>query len=149
MPILNYTTSIATDKTVGEIQKTLVQTGAKQMLSEYGNDDVITALSFRIPHNDGMLTFRLPARIDSIYVILQNDNRVTSRKHRTREHAARVAWRIIKDWVEAQVALIEAQQVELPEVFLPYLQDEVTGATLYERLSESGFKQLPAPDQQA
>ncbi len=34
--------------------------------------------------------------------------------------AARVAWRIIKDWVAAQLAIVESGMVEIAEVFLPY-----------------------------
>ena len=35
------------------------------------------------------------------------------------------------DWVQAQMALIEAGQVQIDEVFLPYLTDG-TGRTLYQ-----------------
>ena len=37
-----------------------------------------------------------------------------------RAQAVRVAWRIVKDWVEAQMALVETQMVTTAEVFLPY-----------------------------
>jgi hypothetical protein len=44
----------------------------------------------------------------------------------------RTAWRIIKDWVQAQLALVEINMVTVPQVFLPYaiMQD---GRTLWER----------------
>lgn len=145
MPILNYTTTISAERSVAEIQKRLVKFGAQQILTEYNDDGELVAVSFRVPREPAMLTFRLPARVDNIYVMLQRSGSRVSRKHRTREHAARVAWRIIKDWIEAQIAIIEAEQVELTEVFLPYLQDEQTGQTLYQRLAESGFKRLGPP----
>ena len=34
--------------------------------------------------------------------------------------AVRTAWRIVKDWVEAQMALVETQMVTTRDVFLPY-----------------------------
>lgn len=34
--------------------------------------------------------------------------------------AVRTAWRIVKDWVEAQMALVETRMVTTQEVFLPY-----------------------------
>src|SRR5438552_18436509 len=34
--------------------------------------------------------------------------------------AVRVEWRIVKDWVEAQLALIETRMVTAQQVFLPY-----------------------------
>ncbi|MCH8134806.1 MAG: hypothetical protein IIB77_02370, partial [Proteobacteria bacterium] len=66
---------------------------------------------------------------------------------RTREQASRVAWRIIKDWLRAQLAIIETEQAEMVEVFLPYAQHPVTGQTLYEQLEASGFRQLTGPSE--
>jgi hypothetical protein len=50
MPILNYSTSIAVEKTVGEIQGKLAQAGAQAVLTEYGPDSIIASLSFRIDY---------------------------------------------------------------------------------------------------
>lgn len=141
MPILNYTTSIAVEKTVGQIQGALAQAGAQAVLTEYDSDRVLSALSFRMLHQNVMVSFRLPAQIDKIYVILQNDDRVT-RKLKSREQAARVSWRIIKDWVEAQLAIVEAEQAQMVEVFLPYAQNPTTGETLFNQLAESNFALL-------
>ena len=50
---------------------------------------------------------------------------------------ARVAWRILKDWVEAQMAIIEAEMASIEEVFLPYL---LRGDhTLYQEIENRGF----------
>lgn len=56
----------------------------------------------------------------------------------TREQAERVAWRILKDWVEAQMALLDIQMVRFEEIFLPYIETE-NGQTIYERLEEKQF----------
>jgi len=55
MALLNYTTSIAVEKTTAEIQKALALAGAVQVLSEYGpnGDGVLTAISFRIDFKGG------------------------------------------------------------------------------------------------
>lgn len=50
----------------------------------------------------------------------------------------RVAWRILKDWVEAQMALLDIQMVRFEEIFLPYIETE-NGQTIYERLEEKQF----------
>jgi hypothetical protein len=34
--------------------------------------------------------------------------------------AVRTSWRIVKDWTEAQMALVETQMVTTAQVFLPY-----------------------------
>ena len=52
-------------------------------------------------------------------------------RYKTPEQAKRVAWRIVKDWVEAQLAIIETQMVKPEQVFLPYAITQ-TGETLYE-----------------
>ena len=53
-----------------------------------------------------------------------------------------MAWRIIKDWIEAQLAIVEAEQAEMVEVFLPYAQNPATGKTLFEQLSNDQFALL-------
>ena len=45
--------------------------------------------------------------------------------------AERTAWRNVRDWIMAQMAIIEAGQVEMEEVFFPYLTDS-RGRTLYQ-----------------
>jgi hypothetical protein len=49
--------------------------------------------------------------------------RVGSREQyerKIREQAEWVSWRILKDWVEAQMALVESGQAEAAQVFMPY-----------------------------
>lgn len=140
MPIANYTTTIKTEKTVGEIQGMLARSGATAVLFDF-KDSEVSAISFRLIHNGVEVSFRLPANIDSIYVVLQNDPDIP-RRLRTMEQAARVAWRIIKDWLRAQLAIVEAQQAEMIEVFLPYAQNPKTGKTLFKQLEATGFKAL-------
>ena len=53
-----------------------------------------------------------------------------------------MAWRIIKDWVEAQMALLATGMVDLEEIFLPYM---LSGdRTLYQELMTRGFRALPS-----
>ena len=141
MAILNYTTSISTEKTASEIQKKLAMAGAQAVLSEYDNDGIMYAMSFRI---EG-LYFRLPLNIEGTYQALKNgkdkNGRPIPNKFKTYEQASRVSWRVLKDWIEAQVAIIEAGQAELRQVFLPYAQNKL-GQTLYEVIKDNGFKLL-------
>ena len=141
MAILNYTTVITTEKTVGEIQAMLVRAKAAAVLTEY-EDLILTAISFRVPTRDGLLTFRLPANVPRFYQVLLRDKSVPARL-RTQEQAARVAWRILKDWLAAQLAIIEAGMVDLAQVFLPYLQVTPEGRTVYEVLSDRHFDAAP------
>lgn len=141
MPLLNYTTRIAVEKTVGQIQAMLAEAGAAAIMIEYDTERILSSVSFRIEYNDALVSFRLPAQLDPVYVILQNDADVP-RKLKSREQAARVAWRIIKDWVEAQLAIVEAEQVEMVEVFLPFAQNPKTGETVFKQLASNNFALL-------
>ena len=140
MAILNYTTSITTEKTAGEIQRRLANAKAQSILFEYDPDAVMCAISFRILTPHGVISFRLPTNTDGVYSVLCSDSCVP-KKLRTKEQAARVAWRILKDWVEAQLAIVDAEMAQLTEVFLPYAQNN-QGVTVFKSLENGGFKML-------
>lgn len=121
MTILNYTTTVKPQKTVGEIQDMLAKHGAEFLHMEYGepyrgSGRVPVALTFSMRLGDNSVSYRLPVRWEGVRNVLRR----AAPRFRTDEHAFRVAWRIIKDWTEAQVALIESEQAEIGEVFLPY-----------------------------
>jgi hypothetical protein len=61
---------------------------------------------------------------------MKKDKKVPSRLC-TKEQALKVSWRIVKDWVEAQMAIVEAKLADVVEVFLPYLITK-QGKTLYQ-----------------
>jgi hypothetical protein len=139
MGILNYTTQISVEKTGAEISKLLSSAGASAIMTEY-EDAVLCAIAFRVQGPYGPLSFRLPANIGKIEMVLRRDKNVPARL-KTREQASKVAWRIIKDWLEAQLAIIKAEMVTVDQVFLPYSVTH-TGETLYERISSNQFKAL-------
>lgn len=125
MPLLNYTTKIDIFTTLGQIQGMLVKHGAKKILQEYNDDGSISAVSFMIPTPTGIQAVRLPANVEAVQRVL------TKQKVKCdRAQAERVAWRIVKDWVEAQMAILESEMVTIDEIFLPYMLDK-QGNTLY------------------
>lgn len=138
--ILNYTTEVSLQKTAGEIQELLARAKAQAILTEYSPAGELLAISFRVPTLFGVMTFRLPANVEKVYKVMCLDRRVPPRL-RTKEQAQRVAWRILKDWLEAQLALIEVQMVTLMQVFLPYAQN-AQGVPLYEELESGKFQGL-------
>src|SRR4029077_1170223 len=93
--LLNYTTTISASRTVAEITQLLADAKASAVLSEY-KEGVLSAISFRIETEFGVLSFRLPANVNAVLIALQRDKAVPYRM-RNREHATRVAWRIVKD----------------------------------------------------
>lgn len=142
--IKNYTTSIAVEKTMMEIQKLLVKNGAEKIMIDYESGEPV-GLMFLLKAGDKMLPIKLPARFKNVGVIMfppRYDWKKTKWSDLTdsqQQQAKRTAWRNIKDWIDAQLALIETEMVKIEEVFLPYV---LTGnQTLYERF-ESGSLQL-------
>ncbi len=130
MPILNYTTEVDVHRTVGEIQACLAKAGAMAVSVDYGDQGQPVALMFLVKIQDTPVSFRLPSRHQGVYRRLNDDPNI-ARKFKTEIQAQRVAWRIVKDWIEAQMAIIDAGQAELAEVFLPYAVTG-SGATVYQ-----------------
>ena len=135
MPLKNYTTEIPAMKSIGEIQKNLVKHGATSIVVNYGPDREPESLAFIISMSQGNIPFRLPANLKKVEKILE---RQRVKGYTKPETASRVAWRILKDWVDAQLAIIETEMVTIEQVFLPYML--VKGQnTLYETMKDHGF----------
>lgn len=139
--LLNYTTEIAAEKSVGEIQRRLAQAGVSQVLHGYDAEGNLSELSFRIKTQFGEMSFRMPANVEAVQAILRRQFKSGRSRFTSREHATKVAWRILKDWVEAQLALLRTGQVTIEQVFLAYAQND-TGQTMYEALVERKFAGL-------
>lgn len=135
MPLLNYTTKVPAVRSIQEIQKALVKGGATTLTQDFDDNGDVVAVAFRITLNGQTISFRLPAEVAPVAHILINDPLVPT-KLKTEEQGRRVAWRIIKDWVEAQMAIVETKMVTLPQVFLPYAVNK-EGKTLYEIVAEN------------
>lgn len=133
---VNYSTSIAASKTVAEMQTMLAEHGAQRIAVDYDNGRA-SSLTFSLMTQHGMRLFTLPVSIDKMHgLLLRKDNngelRSGSRAMRTsREQAERVAWRIMKDWLAAQLALIDSEMADLTQVMLPYVRVSETH-TLYQ-----------------
>jgi hypothetical protein len=147
--IKNYTTEVPAMKSIGQIQFNLAAHGATAIMVHYGTDHEPESLAFVIPTPQGEIPFRLPANVKKLEALLLKQLSISSyhtfdtqyqaqRKHKVGEQAKRVAWRIIKDWVDAQLAIIETEMVTIEQVFLPYMQVK-NGQTLYQVMQEKRF----------
>ena len=88
--------------------------------------------------------FSLPINTDAVFEILTRDRVMKTNPTARMQQANRTAWRIIKEWVQAQMALVETEMVTVEEVFLPYM---LTGRqTLCQALSNGELKMLPGAD---
>lgn len=135
MAIKNYTTSIDVYKTLGEIQGELASHGARKIMVDYDGSGQPVGVTFGIETPEGPRLFCLPANIDGVRAVFE--------KQKVRAapgQAERTAWRNIRDWIMAQMAIIEAGQVDMVQVFFPYLSDH-TGRTVYQ-MYQGGYLQI-------
>lgn len=137
MALKNYTTAISVEKTISEIQGKLAYVGARRIMSEYDDTGNIVALSFQLELDGQLLAFTLPTDWRPVAAVLQKQRAVS--QNRLEEQARRTAWRITKDWIDAQVAIIETKMVTTTQVFLPYAVTH-GGESMYQKfLSNSSL----------
>ena len=141
MAILNYTTTIKPNKSILEISESLSKRGANKIIVDY-KDGLPIGLTFQIIHKGQPIFFSLPSNIEGVYECLKRQN--VPNKFRTMEQATRTSWRIIKSWIDAQMAIIDAELVTPAQVFLPYAITK-SGKTIYEDISNISLL-LPQAD---
>ena len=140
MPIKNYTTKVPAVQTVGEIQGILAAHGARKVMMDYGDDGKVLAVTFALDCCGMLRGFRLEAKPDGVLSVMA--------KERTKcdsEQAERIAWRNVKDWIAAQIALVETEQATMDELFLPKLVDW-NERTLYEAFQGGQLQLGPGSD---
>ena len=138
MSLLNYTSKIPSERSIAEISRLLARGGARQVMQDYDDAGNTVAISFSLDLNGKLLSFRLPNEFQAVRQILQHGKPSGGMKieyYRSEEHAQNVSWRVIKDWIEAQMALIEIHVVTTAQVFLPYATT-ATGQSLYEYIGQ-------------
>ena len=131
MALKNYTTKVPASRSVNEIQEMLIKAGASGVLMEYEQGTGrISGLSFQIDFDGKKLAFRLPLQWREAQKVLAKEG---NRRADDDDYCYRVAWRILRDWVDVQCALITIKQVQLQQVFLPYFI-QPNNRTLYENV---------------
>ena len=99
-------------------------------------------MSFTIDYKGIPMNFLLPCNHAGVLRCLKSDRKVPN-SSKNEEQALRTSWRIIKDWVEAQLAIVEAELAPIQEVFMPYLVMNTSGQTLSKMILEGdGMKLL-------
>lgn len=138
----NYTTEVPVEKTIMEIQKLLVANGARGIALEYDDSGTIKDIFFKIVIERKELPFRLPAKPEKVYTALHSqapEHHLRRYGTQWQEEAQRIAWRICKSWLEAQITLINLEQAKFEEVLLPYLVVGKNKETLYDVMKGQQF----------
>lgn len=159
MFLKNYTSEVPISQTIYRIEQVLIKCGASGITKEYLNTNGdIGAITFTIETPSGHMTIRLPAdkerALTALWLDYADGDKLNEKgdalywpKHKKKrkadfaDQAGRTAWKIIQDWVEVQMSMIQLKQAEPLQVFLPYVV-MATGETVYQRIQSGGLKQL-------
>lgn len=137
MPIKNYTSTVDVYTSLGKIQGALASRGARQIMVDYDTEGKPVGVTFAIETPAGKRGFTLPANVDGVEAVFARQ-----KVRADRGQAEKTGWANLRDWVLAQMAIIESGMAQMDEVFLPYLTDG-RGNTLY-GLYQSGQLSLEA-----
>lgn len=151
----NYTTTISARQSAQECVDLLADAGADHVaLTMTGREP--SGLSFRLNTPVGPRDFRLPVNTEGMHKRLTramhdgdfetlHTTRARLELYASEAHAARVAWRVCRDWLDATVALVLAEMADISEAFAAY-RILSGGRTVYETLAESDTLALTAGD---
>jgi hypothetical protein len=139
MPILNYTTEVKAEKTISEIYQILLKAKAKEISFENDAEGDTTAVKFMIFFFEKPLWFRIEPNYRGVLEAMKRNK--TPPRYCNLRQAFNVAWRITKDAIEAQMAIVQSNQGEIAQVFLPFAID-AEGRTVFQVFAESRQKLL-------
>lgn len=141
----NYTSEVPASRSISRIEKMLVEIGAKNINKQY-EDSTLRCITFLVDRRGNTYAFRLPAKVDVVERVLKTAIKRPRENTfaRIAQQAERTAWKIVSDWVEVQVAMIQLEQTELEQVFLPYHYYPEDNSTLWDRVSSGDLKLLKA-----
>ena len=139
-PIKNYTSTVAINKSVQHIEDQLIRHGAQEILKIIEGGKLV-GIAFIISVSGKNIPFRIPARLDRVEKKLRELIRrpINGTLQRVAEQAGKTAWKILSDWVDIQMTLIDLEQAELAEVFMPFAYDHRTKQTFFEQVKKADF----------
>lgn len=155
MFLKNYTSNVPVSQTIARIESVLIRCGVAGIAKEYGPNMEIVAITFRVQDEGRDFNVRLPTNKEQALQAMWLDyagedlnadgtfkygSRKKLRKKDFAEQAERTAWKIIQDWIEVQMSMIQMRQAKSIEVFLPYIWDGKE--TVFNRIRESGYRAL-------
>lgn len=135
MPLKNYTSK--GKGTFDKITKALTSHGARTINYDYDDNGRVTGIQFEIFIAGTKLPIKLPAKVDKVAMMMYGKP-MMSLNEKQASQAYNTAWANIKDWIEAQMAMIDTEMVEMEEIFLPYVLTPA-GETMFEMMQTSNF----------
>ena len=135
--LANYTTTVSVSETLSEIETLLSTFGANEISKQYEQGKPV-GIDFIVKLDGFPLQFRLPIDVKATHNVL-NQYRLRA-GYKKIEHAEKVSWRIMRDWIRVQLAMVEMKQADMAQVFMPYAI--AGGQTIYQAFRASRTKEL-------
>lgn len=132
MALKNTYARLPVGRYIQKIQEELIGAGAVGIQQEFELGRVVS-LSFLLDFNGKKVSFKLPINWKKVQQVLKNEGIA---KANNDDHAYRVSWAILNDWIEAQMAILASETVTMPQLFLPYAMS-ADGKTLFEKVENS------------
>ena len=148
---LNWTTKIKARVTAQECVGMLVDHGAERA-GLVVKDKRPVGVEFQIDTRWGLRHYALPVDVDANQALLRkalNEGRIDPGGGRTRsfligrEHAEDVAWRVMRDWLEVQISMIESGLASMERLLLSW-QLVSPGQDMFDALDEQQLQLPPA-----
>jgi hypothetical protein len=141
--IKNYTSSVPAERTISLIEQELVHIGVTHIEKSYENGTPSGIIfSIAMPHAK-KLSFKIPANIEAALDIIKTIPEYKSKnKEWLKSQANRTAWRIVFNWIEIQVAMVQLKQADAMQVFLPYAYNAQSQQTFYDKIKGNEYKLL-------
>jgi len=159
MFLKNYTSEVPVTQTIARIEHALIKAGVSGIAKEYsptGNGEIF-AITFTLRVEPmPPITIRLPADKDAaqqaLWLNYADGYELTAdgkgvqhgtkkkRKGDFRQQAERTAWKLVQDWIEVQLSMIQLKQADFLQVFLPYVWDG--RQTYYQALKANQFRAM-------
>jgi hypothetical protein len=130
MALKNTFSKLPVTRYIEGVQEALVKAGAVGVQFGYEGGRV-TGLMFFLDLKGNRVSFKLPVNWRNFQAVLKAEGNYRAGDD---DYAYRVAWACTKDWIEAQMAFVESENVTLPQVFLPYAVVK-NGQTLFEQVA--------------
>lgn len=131
-----YTTTQGANVLMSKINDLLADFQAEAVMFEYRDlegERIIKSIAFKVNFNGQSIGIKLPLEWEKTAEVLR-----IQKAYKNDYHAYRVSLFNLMEWLDAQLAMLTCQMVELPQIFLPYVQSQ-DGRTLYEVVKQSGF----------
>ena len=137
----NYTSTVSASKSISHIEETLAWHKAKSIVKTYDENGLPEGIAFYLEFEGKLLPFKLPAHIHAVEKILSSGKPYTN-ENKIKEQAQRTAWKIISDWIDSQLAMVEIDQAQMMEMFFQYIWDEKKNKSLFQLAQEKGVHNL-------